>query len=77
MTAKIALYIVGGILLISGLFQFLNIMQLQQLKGGFLGQAIDEMIHQKITLGIILSLVGGLMLIIGYEIKGTPPNKDQ
>ncbi|QLH34414.1 MAG: hypothetical protein HWD62_20245 [Cyclobacteriaceae bacterium] len=52
MAAKTALYILGGLLLIPGLYQFYNISQLESLNTGFMGAIVDSVIEQKNSLDI-------------------------
>jgi len=71
MVAKTALYILGGLLIIPGIFQFINIIQLQAYRDTFMGAAIDAAIDQKIILGVILLLIGALLVFCGFKIKIT------
>lgn len=75
MAAKTALYILGGLLIIPGLFQFVNVIQLQAYRNTFMGAAIDVAINQKIELGVILLLIGGLLIFCGLKIKTTAPEE--
>jgi len=69
MAAKTALYILGGLLIIPGLFQFFSIIQLQAYRDTFMGEAVDIAINQKISFGCILLLIGGALVFAAVRVK--------
>jgi hypothetical protein len=69
MAAKTALYILGGLLLIPGLFQFYNASQLSAMENSFMGGMVKGIIEQKIQFGILLTISGCVLIAIGYFIK--------
>ncbi|QQR98611.1 MAG: hypothetical protein IPK18_03540 [Sphingobacteriales bacterium] len=75
MAAKTALYILGGLLLIPGLYQFYNISQLESLNTGFMGAIVDSVIEQKKQFGYMLTIGGSILIAIGYFIK--PKNTEE
>ncbi len=77
MAAKTALYILGGLLIIPGLFQFISIIQLQDSRNTFLGGIVDVMIKQKIEFGTMLLLVGGVLVFCGSRIKSRVQNENE
>jgi len=76
MAAKTALYILGGFLLIPGLFQFYNASQLRDLPDSIYLSSllVEQIIDQKIQFGIILTISGSILILIGYLIK---PSKEK
>ncbi len=77
MAAKTALYILGGLLLIPGLFQFYNISQLQSLPSSYLDQVVQQIIEQKTQFGMLLTIGGCILIAIGYFIKPTKSNPEE
>ncbi|MBC7440869.1 MAG: hypothetical protein H7250_12910 [Flavobacterium sp.] len=68
-SAKTALYILGGIVLIGGIGQFYGISELKKLQNSFLGDFVEQTISQKIQFGSLLSISGCILIVIGYFIK--------
>jgi hypothetical protein len=69
MAAKTTLYILGGLLLIPGLYQFYNITQLEELRNSMMGAFVDVAIEQKRQFGYMLTIGGSILIAIGYFIK--------
>lgn len=77
MAAKTALYILGGFLIIPGLFQFYNAWQITALKNAWMGEIVKQLAEQKIQFGLLLTIGGCILIAIGYFIKPSGSNKQK
>ena len=67
--AKTALFILGGLLLIPGLFQFYSASQLSAFEDSIMGEMAKVLAAQKIKLGVLLTISGCVLITFGLFIK--------
>mgnify|MGYP003582615911 CR=1 FL=1 len=67
--AKTALYILGGLLLIPGLFQFYSAWQLSSIDNPFINLIGKNLINQKVGFGSLLTIGGGVLILFGRFIS--------
>lgn len=67
--AKTALYILGGLLLIPGLFQFYRVWELSAYKNSIIGAYAEITIQQKTSYGALLTIGGIILIIVGGFLR--------
>jgi hypothetical protein len=76
MVAKTIFYILGGLLIIPGLFQHIGVIQLQVYRDTFMGAAVEAAINQKISFGCVLLIIGGALVFAASRINNNVEGKN-